>query len=299
MPSEFALPLTIALAVVVTVMILLALLAWRLRRQRKYQPAPALLTPAENDAYARLQSAVGRDVLVFARARATDVLAPAPGLWRGRRRRVMEDLIGEYLDFVICAPKDTRPLLVVAVADSRLSHRRQRRRARWLERLCADAGLPVLQLDEDEFAGIDASALRAKIAELANARSTKASTRTGQAAATASAAAGSARDSSASEPPTPKPSASNPPASAPPASQPSPSDAPTPQPSAPESAAGESAAGKSGAEEPVTPRPEPADAEDHDPATRHRDMTSDGRREPLVDLPDDFYEDEPAGKPQR
>jgi hypothetical protein len=93
-----------------------------------------------------VEEAVGRDFQVFARVAAGAVLAGDRDAGRRRRQRSERALAGRAFDFLICAAADAHPLCAV-LASVPEPPRRRRREVALLRDACADAGLPLVEME--------------------------------------------------------------------------------------------------------------------------------------------------------
>lgn len=121
-----------------------------------FERRDSLLNPQERLCLGTVEEAVGRDFRVFARVAAGAVLAADSEVGRHRRRRSERALAGRAFDFLICAAADAHPLCAV-LASAPEPPRRRRRDLALLRGACADAGLPVVELelaDGYELAGV-------------------------------------------------------------------------------------------------------------------------------------------------
>ena len=164
-------PMIILLIILaVLVILLLAALASAAWKLGLFEPKPTsgepyrccdrILSPAEQKFHTALlsvlpvlcQRARRSDApLVLAKVRLGDVLttdrdkaAERAGKdgWQAARNRIDR----KHVDFLLCSPSDTRPLLVIELDNK--SHQRANRKERdeFLDRACKAAGLPVLHI---------------------------------------------------------------------------------------------------------------------------------------------------------
>jgi hypothetical protein len=109
-----------------------------------YTRQPELLTRAERDFFAVLRAAAPPGWHVFPQVRLANLVTPRQGVrnWTLHFNRVA----AKCVDFVLCAPHDTAPLLVVELDDS--SHNRPDRQARdaFVDAALGSAGLPILHV---------------------------------------------------------------------------------------------------------------------------------------------------------
>lgn len=132
-----------------------------------YVARERLLSPAEASFHSVLQQALpiltaeaGKDrpPLLFAKVRLVDVLAVSDAATkvpgdagtsrggRGERQSAQNRIDRKHVDFVLCDPAKTRPLLVIELDD--VTHQRAERRKRdeFVDRACAAASVPILHV---------------------------------------------------------------------------------------------------------------------------------------------------------
>lgn len=158
----------VLLAILVVVLVAaLAFVAWKLgllepkpTGNEPYRCCDRVLSPAEQKFQAALLAALpvlcqraGRSdaPLVFAKVRLGDVLttdrdkaterAGKDG-WQAARNRIDR----KHVDFLLCAPSDTRPVLVIELDDKTHQRADRKERDEFLDRACKAAGLPVLHV---------------------------------------------------------------------------------------------------------------------------------------------------------
>lgn len=119
-----------------------------LRPQRvlAYVRREGLMGEREQLCLGTVEEAVGQGYRVFARVAAGAVLAGDEELGRRRRRRAERGLDGRRFDLLVCTATDAHPLCAVMMNPAEPSRRRQRS-LRFLREACADAGLPLVELE--------------------------------------------------------------------------------------------------------------------------------------------------------
>lgn len=127
------------------------------RRVLAYQRRDGFLNLQEWLCLAAIEEAVGRDFRVFVRVAAGHVLCGDAALRRRTRRAAERALAGRSFDFLVCSTADGHPLCGV-LADAPEPRRRRRREKAFLAEACADAGLPLVQLELKD--GYELSAIR-------------------------------------------------------------------------------------------------------------------------------------------
>lgn len=118
------------------------------RRERLLSPAEGSFHSVLRQALPMLTEAAGKDEppLVFAKVRLIDILEVDRSLagdkWKGPQNKITS----KHVDFVLCDPSTTRPLLLVELDDA--SHQRSDRKARdeFVDRAAKAAGVPVLHV---------------------------------------------------------------------------------------------------------------------------------------------------------
>jgi hypothetical protein len=105
--------------------------------------ADELLTPAEGIFYRALRVAAADRWHIAAKVRLADLVAPPGGReWQAAWNRIA----AKHVDFVLCEPATLRPCLAIELDDR--SHRRPDRveRDAFVDRVFADAALPILHV---------------------------------------------------------------------------------------------------------------------------------------------------------
>jgi hypothetical protein len=116
------------------------------RRVLAYQRRDGLMDYQERLCLSSVEEAVGGEFRVFARVAANRVLRGDEELSRRRRHAAERALAGRSFDFLVCSAADGYPLCGV-LADAPEPTRRRRREKAFLASACADAGLPLVQLE--------------------------------------------------------------------------------------------------------------------------------------------------------
>lgn len=113
-------------------------------RRLPYALRLALLTPAERSFYHALVQAVGTHWVICPQVRMADVLMLPSGT--SERQTHFNRIAAKHLDFVLADPRSFAPVLGIELDDR--SHRRSDRGERdaFINRACADAGLPLLRI---------------------------------------------------------------------------------------------------------------------------------------------------------
>ena len=139
----------VSAAIVLGVLLLLASWIGWLRGRGSafpYEPAPALLTPAERSFFEILKLAVGEDFALFSKVRLADVIVVRPGVPPKQRLGAFSRISSKHLDFVVCNP-ETYEILGVIELDDR-SHRESSRvrRDAFLDSALSAAQIPILHV---------------------------------------------------------------------------------------------------------------------------------------------------------
>jgi hypothetical protein len=142
----------VVLAVAALAVLLLIVLVLRARRRRgstpPYTRRPAILAAPERALLSALNGAVGDQAFVLVKVPLRNALAPRRTLRRGQQRKALAALGDRRFDFLLCAPDDTRPL--VAIMLDRDTDKRQLKKHRSIDDICAAAGLGLLRLDPNQ-----------------------------------------------------------------------------------------------------------------------------------------------------
>lgn len=109
-----------------------------------YKKYGSLLTPAERSFYGVLRQAVNSRYSIFAKVGLGDLLMIPHGTMNSRTYRNKIDR--KHADFVLCAPEDLAPIMVIELDDP--SHDRLERRERdvFVDAALDAAGLPILRV---------------------------------------------------------------------------------------------------------------------------------------------------------
>jgi Protein of unknown function (DUF2726) len=136
-------PLLLVLAGLALVFRLLAG-AVRAEADLPYEQAGPLVTPAERSFYGVLSHAVDSRYPIFAKVRLGDLLTVPRGTLKIRSYRNRIDR--KHVDFVLCAPDDLTPLLVIELDDGSHARRDRRERDAFVDAALGAAGLPILHV---------------------------------------------------------------------------------------------------------------------------------------------------------
>lgn len=156
MPIRTLLPI----AILIAFLVIFIVVAERLKKRGKVGPggressAPAyrrvgLLSPAEAAFYHALQAAVGDSLVIFAKVRIADLIAPDGAESRGSWQTAFNQISQKHVDFVLCDAKSLAVRLVVELDDASHApghgHYREGRDAT-VDAALASAGLPILRV---------------------------------------------------------------------------------------------------------------------------------------------------------
>ena len=113
-----------------------------------YKLKPRILTPAETNAFRVLQLAKPPELLLLASVRLADVIQPTASRREdfSRYRGQLNRIIQKQLDFLLCDPETTRPLLAIELQDASHNSEKRRTRDELVTTALDGAGLPVLLL---------------------------------------------------------------------------------------------------------------------------------------------------------
>lgn len=113
----------------------------------RYRVRGPLLSPAERSFFGVLQQATNGELLIFAKVRVADVLAPDKALRGSKWQIAFNRINAKHFDFLLCDPAEVAPRLVIELDDA--SHAKDKRKARdaFLDAACASAKLPLLRVD--------------------------------------------------------------------------------------------------------------------------------------------------------
>lgn len=109
-----------------------------------YRPARALLSKGERAFWFPLWRAVRGRYRIFCKVRLADVVNVSPS--RRDERRWFRKIGSYHLDFVICDPRTTAPLLAVELDDHSHASSRRRELDRFKDQVLADAGVPIYRV---------------------------------------------------------------------------------------------------------------------------------------------------------
>lgn len=127
-------------------------LVWAIRRARRrriarlpYTCRRAVLSETDRALFAALRGAAGEHAVVLVRVPLRDVLAPRRTLRGGQQHRALARLEDRRVDFLLCAPDDTRPLVAIVV--ERDASGMEEWPTQFIEDACAAGGLGLLRID--------------------------------------------------------------------------------------------------------------------------------------------------------
>ena len=115
------------------------------RPRDPYRIKPRLLSRAETNAFRVLLLAKPPELLLLASVRLADVIQPAVARRNHSAYRTqLNRIIQKQLDFVLCDPNTTRPLLAIELQDASHNSEKRRQRDRFVSEALYAAGLPLL-----------------------------------------------------------------------------------------------------------------------------------------------------------
>lgn len=150
--SETFPPWIVFPVVTLAAVLLIVGLAIALRRRMgdsfPYNRRAAVLEPEERALHQALHQAVGDRTLLLPKVGVGDVLSVRRNVSRRRAAAAQARLSGYVFDFVVCEPRDTRPLVVVELEQPGSGQRR--RRDRFLDEACEAASLGLVRVPATE-----------------------------------------------------------------------------------------------------------------------------------------------------
>lgn len=138
-----ALAVVIAVAAALILVVIVAALLAR-RRRLPYRKSDHLLTAAERGFWGVLNEVVDGRYHVAWKVRMADLLSLPAGT--PDRQRHLNRVLAKHLDFVLCDPRSTEPLLAIELDDSSHEKTDRRRRDAFVDAALRDAGLPLLRI---------------------------------------------------------------------------------------------------------------------------------------------------------
>ena len=130
----------------------------------RYVRQKTLFSPAELAFLRALEGAAGANTRIFAKVRLVDVVTPGGKTATRRWWRAFTKVSSKHLDYVLVDRQTSAIRLAIELDDK--SHRQKRRRVRdaFVNRVCAQAGVPLLRVPA---AGrYDREELRARLAQI-------------------------------------------------------------------------------------------------------------------------------------
>jgi len=131
----------------------------------RYAPQASLFTPAEWVFFRALEGAVGPGYWVFAKVRIADLVTPTQTINQRAWWRAFRQVSSKHVDFVI-VERRTGAIHAAVELDDR-SHAQRERQARdaFVDRVFAQAGIPLLRIPAGR--GYDQRTLAARVAAVA------------------------------------------------------------------------------------------------------------------------------------
>jgi hypothetical protein len=136
--------LIVVLAAVAALVLIAVVVALAWPRRLPYRKSDHLLTPAERSFWGVLRRAMDGRYHVTWKVRVADVLW-LPDDTRDRQGH-LNRILAKHLDFVLCDPSSTAPLLAIELDDSSHERPERRRRDDFIDAALRDAGLPLLRV---------------------------------------------------------------------------------------------------------------------------------------------------------
>ena len=117
-----------------------------INKKYPYRKSGPLFTPAERSFFGVLKNIVGSEIEIFGKVRVADVINPEKGLSRSVWQVAFNKISRKHFDFLLCRSDDLSVLCAIELNDS--SHKSQKRTDRdtFLEAVCSEANLPLIQI---------------------------------------------------------------------------------------------------------------------------------------------------------
>ena len=135
-----------SMAVLVAVGLLLCLaLMGGFRRNARYCRG-RFLSKNEKEFLRKLDRVVGDRYRVFVQVRLADLVDVETGVSRRSRWKAISRVFAKSVDFVLCNRSTLEPVMILELDDRSHQAADRRRRAQLVDRVCAEAGLPLVHL---------------------------------------------------------------------------------------------------------------------------------------------------------
>jgi len=132
------------LAIVVAVLVCLGLILGSRRKVRYCRGR--FLSKNEKEFLGELDRVVGSRYRVFAQVRLGDLVSVEMGGSRRSRWKALSQVFGKSVDFVLCNRLTLEPVLILEVDDRSHEAADRRGRDKLVDRVCAEAGLPLVRV---------------------------------------------------------------------------------------------------------------------------------------------------------
>ena len=132
---------------------------WRGPLKPPYQQK-ALFNPQATHGLRLIDTAINRQLRVFAAVSCAEFLTVNPSLKKSLREQAWQQLYGETVDFLLCSPHDLKVRVAIVLIDENSSKKEQRKQQQLWKMLQA-TGLPLLEISPKAWPS--ASTLRADI----------------------------------------------------------------------------------------------------------------------------------------
>jgi hypothetical protein len=131
---------------IVVALVLVAVVTVLLARGRRlpYRKSDHLLTAAERGFWGVLSQVVDGGYHVAWKVRMADLLWVPDGT--GDRQRHLNRILAKHIDFVLCDPRSSEPVVAIELDDSSHEASDRRRRDAFVDAALRDAGLPLLRV---------------------------------------------------------------------------------------------------------------------------------------------------------
>ena len=114
--------------------------------KKRYVLAQGLFTKAELSFLRSLKKAVGGDFAIYGKVRVADVINVRSGLSRRAWQHAFNFICAKHFDYVLCDRTTHNIVAVIELNDKSHDRLDRRRRDRLLSEICADIGLPMIQI---------------------------------------------------------------------------------------------------------------------------------------------------------
>lgn len=139
------LPISILILLGFVIVVSFLLKSFKSEQESTYEKLPVLLTPAERSFFGVLNNVVADYLVVFAKVRVADVLAPQKGMTRSNWQRAFNRISSKHFDFVLCEKDDLSIVCAIELNDKSHSNSQRQQRDKFLREICESANLPLIE----------------------------------------------------------------------------------------------------------------------------------------------------------